>query len=159
MEAGLEGRPPGDLGASFPCGAQVSVETHLSPQGSDLTAHGGLGVQGVAEAVGDAKLQQSSAIGITRVAGTQVEATCSLKAMLEGTSLAGSNEVSWADEENSGSEGSNSRAVGGFRAPLSKFEFTNVEAQVVSKALDAIRRMSSTSVMRLSNSAFSELLA
>ena len=59
------------------------------------------------------------------MAGTQVEATCSPKAMLEGTRPAGSNEARWADEENSGSEGNSSRAGDGFRAPLSKVEVTN----------------------------------
>ena len=81
------------------------------------------------------------------MAGTQVEATCSLKAMLEGTRPAGSNEVSWADEENSGSEGSNSRAGGGFRAPLSKVEVANdgsvqtliKEIRVASERLGVLR--------------------
>ena len=94
-----------------------------------MAARGGPGVQGDAEAVDDARLRQTvgSANGIAMVAGTQEEAAISLRS----TRSAGNREVSrsWADAEDSGSDGNNSSAGCDFHALHG-----NVEAQVTCKA-------------------------
>ena len=78
--------------------APVSVETHLSPHGSDSAALVGLGVQDVTEAVDDARLRQTigSASGMARVAGTQeVDAIALRSTRLAGRKLG----RAWADTE------------------------------------------------------------
>ena len=118
MQGGLP-RPPeiAAVGTSFPSDAPVAVETHLSPQGSDLAALDGPVVQSVAEAVDDARLGQTSANGIAMVAGTQGEAASSLEDRRKSTRVACNTGVSWADAEDSGGDGSNSGVGCDLRAP------------------------------------------
>ena len=82
----------------------------IPPHGSNLAARGVLGIQSDAEAVDDARLRQTvgSANGIAVVAGTQEEAAISLKS----TRSAETRKVSrsWADAEDSGSDGNSSSA-------------------------------------------------
>ena len=81
-------------------------------------------------AVVDGRLGQTSANGIARVAGTQAETAFPFKGGLKSTMVAGSTEVSWADAEDSGSDGNNSSVGCDLRAPRA-----DVEAQAVPMAV------------------------
>ena len=132
LKGGLP-RPPEFAagGTGLPRDVQIVVETHLSPQASDVSAPGGIGAQSGAEAVVDARLKQAKVKAqgneITGNAGTDEHDTkfgcesgaggCRL-ACAGATRPSGSNVDRWAGEEISGSEGNSSAAGGGSRTSL-----------------------------------------